>query len=495
MTGITIDARRTGITLVVVSLAIVVGIGGAILDNAHLGIVGGVALVVAASLPLIARLRVDPLDGPGIAALITAFELGVVSLVWLGNPVGAGPGLSRSDITQALLVVALGQLSFTIGARSCGAPRPRRRLVLSLRDVPSTGAMVIASAVGVAGSVLGVLEHSFGYVSGGGGPASLTEVFALLQSIGGVVALTAALLWFGSGERRWGYLMLAFTAIQFAIGFLSGVKAAALAPLVFVLLAYVVAHNRVPVRSTIVLALIALLVVVPLAELYRSATRTQQESAPQALSQAFSSRHGGLGQALSQAYRYGAGRFRNIDSVALIVARTPSVFPFAGGKDYFALPAIILVPRALWPQKPSLTTGGDFSHTYWEIPSSVQTATPLTQTGDLYRNFGLVGVVVGMLLWGLAVGAWQRLAWRLHSPRFAVVFIYSLVYTIAGIESDLPELIAQSAKALPAVALVAWLLLPGSGGEPGYRALAGFRAPRRQQAQPEPRPVLPQRAS
>ncbi|MGI8904063.1 MAG: hypothetical protein ACR2IP_10490 [Solirubrobacteraceae bacterium] len=69
-------------------------------------------------------------------------------------------------------------------------------------------------------------------------------------------------------------------------------------------------------------------------------------------------------------------------------------------------------------------------------------------------------------------GYWQRLRERLRSPRFELVFLYSLLYFIANVEPDLPEQIATAAKTLPLVAIVGWLLLPGrNGSQPGYQRL------------------------
>jgi hypothetical protein len=184
-----------------------------------------------------------------------------------------------------------------------------------------------------------------------------------------------------------------------------------------------------------------------------------------------------LSKAARDAYDYAFTRFRSIDSVALIVARTPSPYPYASGTEYELLPALILVPRAIWPGKPALVSGADFSHTYWQIPAGIRTSTPITGVGDLYRNFGRAGVAVGMLIWGVFVAAWTWSYRRWRSPRFDLVYLYSVVFAVTYVESDLPSLVATAAKTLPIAALIAWLLLPGRSSPPGYRRIFRSSAP------------------
>ena len=211
----------------------------------------------------------------------------------------------------------------------------------------------------------------------------------------------------------------------------------------FVLLAYIACRNRVPWKAIGIIAAVTFLVLVPLNAVYRQALRGESLGTSAALSQAISSPYAQTNSPTNPT-TYVFTRFRMIDNVALIEADTPSLFPFANGANYYELPAIVFVPRALWPAKPALTEGADFSRSYWQITqSSITTSTPLTQIGDLYRNFGLLGLIIGMVVWGLAIGFWQTLRYRWTSPVFAVVFLYSILYYVVYVESDLPALWRQ----------------------------------------------------
>src|SRR4051794_37572186 len=68
------------------------------------GVFAGSAFVVTACLPLLSRLRTNVLDAPGLWGLVTTLMFGVATLWWLGNPNAPGPGLTRSDVSMALVV-------------------------------------------------------------------------------------------------------------------------------------------------------------------------------------------------------------------------------------------------------------------------------------------------------------------------------------------------------------------------------------------------------
>jgi hypothetical protein len=57
------------------------------------------------------------------------------------------------------------------------------------------------------------------------------------------------------------------------------------------------------------------------------------------------------------------------------------------------------IPRAIWPTKPTLSIGGWYALTVLGWPEGPQAA--VTVPGDLYLNFGMLGVFGGMLGYGL----------------------------------------------------------------------------------------------
>jgi hypothetical protein len=102
-------------------------------------------------------------------------------------------------------------------------------------------------------------------------------------------------------------------------------------------------------------------------------------------------------------------RLALINSVAAVVRDVPRWVPYAYGGTLF-LPALaFFIPRVIWPDKPSLTMGRDFAEIFrvTHILDS-ETRVAITVPGELYWNFDLPGVLVGMALWGVALRFFYR---------------------------------------------------------------------------------------
>jgi hypothetical protein len=475
-----LDSRVLGLAALTLA-ALATGVAGAVVADSQpvegpWGVILGVLLVIGTGVPLLLRLRANRLDGPGLYALITVAFLGVTSLGWLGDPKDAGPGLDQADVASALVFVAAGLVMFTIGARLVAGPVRRPPLLaFPARLAPSRLALIVAFLVALLGTLLGLATHTYGYLAAEGSASAfggLTQAITFLAAFGGLVVLATALTYFGASERGLLWPLVCFVGIETAIGFFIGVKGAALQPLLFVALAFLRSRGKVPWLRIGVVAVLTLTLLVPINDVYRKSLRNDNETPRQALTGAVSG-HTAVSSthSVKAAYDYIFTRFRLVDSVALITRRTPRTFPYADGSRYWSLPALIVVPRVLWPEKPAIDDAAKFSHTYYEIPSDINTSTPITQGGDLFRNFGLVGLLGGLLAWGMVIGGWQRAYERRRSPRWEMVYLYTLVYFVTYVESDLPNLIATAAKTLPLVALAAWLLLPGRDSPPGYHRL------------------------
>jgi hypothetical protein len=96
------------------------------------------------------------------------------------------------------------------------------------------------------------------------------------------------------------------------------------------------------------------------------------------------------------------------------------------------------IPRLIWPDKPTVTRGGWFS-TYlglYDTEAEATTAIGMTAIGELYWNFGALGVVIGMLAMGCALG----LLWRMAGPDPRGKPIHMLLYvTLILLMPDMAE--------------------------------------------------------
>jgi hypothetical protein len=84
-----------------------------------------------------------------------------------------------------------------------------------------------------------------------------------------------------------------------------------------------------------------------------------------------------------------------------VIADTPAMVPFWEGESYYPI-LFKPIPRFIMPDKPEEVSGGWFGHRYGLItPENTTTSINLPQLVELYGNFGLVGVIVGMFIFGL----------------------------------------------------------------------------------------------
>lgn len=429
-----------------------------------LGVAAGSLLVLVCAVPLIDRLRVDPLDALGLYGLVTAVFFGVFSLGWLGEPPVPAPGIDRGDVGDSLLLVAGSLIVFMVVGTVVFGAAPRPQLSFPAEQRPARWILVAGFVFSLVGTFVGLAVGAigFGKASAGSGVGGASQVLNQVANVGSLTVLACALSVFGTADRRDLRLLVILLVAQAAAGFAFGFKGASLLPLVFTGIAYIAARGRVPWRAVGAVALAAIVLLLPGNVLYRDVLRpapgrTIHDATPAAI--------------VERSYQYIGSRFRLIDHVALIRNRTPSQYPWGGGRRYLQLPAIVLVPRAVWSEKPTLDDGEEFSLSYWEVSPDLRTSTPITAIGDLYRNFGLPGPLIGLGIWALVVAAFTLLCRRWRSPRAEMIYIAGLVSWVIYIETDLPQLIALMARTVPVTIALAWLLLPGRSGECGYRAL------------------------
>ena len=446
----------------VVYLSVLAGMALLALEGGRLGVGAGSLLVIATALPAVARLATDPLDAVGLWAAVAALTFGALSLLWLGNPNIPPPGVDRDDISRALLLVAGGVAAASLGALLIARPRTREPLSLAPRDLPPVRLLVALFLVGGAGLAAGMVLGAVGFDADTAQASGILPFAQFIAQVGGlgllVIGVTAVAA-FTSGSRAYTRVLVAFLAIQVVGGFVAGYKSQSLAPLLLTGLVYVAVRQRLPVRALALTAGVTLLVLVPANSVYRTVLRPNPNvGAPPATPLTVA----------ADTLAYVKFRFRLIDHVALIDDRTPEMYAPGNGDRYSLLPALVLVPRPLWRDKPVLDDSLEFSHTYWEVPVNTETATPLTQPGDLLRNFGPTGIFAGLALWGMLLGAVLAATRRWSSPRVQWLYLVFIVTVVVYVESDIPQLVAGAAKTLFVAALIAWLLLPGRAGPAGY---------------------------
>jgi hypothetical protein len=105
-------------------------------------------------------------------------------------------------------------------------------------------------------------------------------------------------------------------------------------------------------------------------------------------------------------------RSANADLLADVVRRTPDPVPFWDGATFESLEGA-LIPRIIWPDKPTKTLGQDFGHRYDYLShTDLHTSVDLPVLIEFYINFGEDGVICGMFIVGLIWAGLERIVNR-----------------------------------------------------------------------------------
>jgi hypothetical protein len=156
---------------------------------------------------------------------------------------------------------------------------------------------------------------------------------------------------------------------------------------------------------------------------------------------------------LTESLAIASHRLYGFDSFTLAVRFTGTEQPFQNGATLGNL-AGGLVPRIVWPDKPTPGIGYWFGENYWETPPG-GTVVPqsVTHPGELWIDFGLPGVLIGLAL--LAI--WYRFAYTALRPRESGTgaLLYTIVFvTVIVVDRDLPLVYVTLVQRLAATALL-----------------------------------------
>jgi hypothetical protein len=95
-------------------------------------------------------------------------------------------------------------------------------------------------------------------------------------------------------------------------------------------------------------------------------------------------------------------RLNQNELVGAAVRYTPAVKPFLYGQT-ISDAAVAVIPRAIWPDKPVTAGSGEHVSQQTGIRFAEGTSIGMGQVLEFYINFGTAGVVVGFLLFGMAL--------------------------------------------------------------------------------------------
>ena len=123
-------------------------------------------------------------------------------------------------------------------------------------------------------------------------------------------------------------------------------------------------------------------------------------------------------------------------SFARVVDFTPKVVPYWMGYSYRAL-LWAPIPRVIFPWKPTIGLGQEFGHRYAFLePENYSTAWNLPQTVEMYVNFGIIGVIIGMFLMGVIYRSLYEMFCHPKSGEGSILIGLFVFMKLSLIESD-----------------------------------------------------------
>jgi hypothetical protein len=445
-------------------------------------LVGAFVVCAIAGLGPIVLLGRGALREPVVYYPVVAFaSLAASSLAWLGDP-RSDVSLARADITKALLLVAAGFASLWAGWFATRAKRARRpRSGFSVACLPSRSLTIALAAVGLFSLMVLVATGSFGYARDfdvGGPLGPWTEWLVASRSALDIALVFAALRVFARLDRvqarpDW-ILFIALLILQFASGLVSASKVGFVLPkLLAVVFIYALFHDRLPIKwiSLFLIAIISSFLIVDQVRALSAQAGTETDAVAllvEGIRETTEDLNGSSASALDRFKR----RTREIENVAVVLRDTPRVLPHTNGDELPEAFAVALVPRVLWPGKPVFDVERRFPQLYLKQAPDSRSATGPSHFGDFYRNFGLLGVVLGMGLFGALFALLGRFS---ETGGVRTLFIIAFAFTVlTRSEDSLAGGIVAFARIMPPVILAALLIPSGRSLATGARGRPAF---------------------
>ncbi|ANM29062.1 hypothetical protein ABI59_04830 [Acidobacteria bacterium Mor1] len=334
-------------------------------------------------------------------------------------------------IPRAAFYALLGYLAFLAGYYGPWTKRLGKgpgRVHLAPRG---TMFMVAVGGIGLVGYVVWAEVFRARYAGG----SALTGLTSLLGQVAFffviVWGLTHLMLFSGKLAKTQKLVYLAFllpAAVMIARANVS--RKQLLLTLVLVpAVAFWYSRRRVPWVPLLVLFLIFVFIVFPIYNTVRFFDWDQSLDAR--LTQTFDRmRDWDRGEYMDQSVGSFQSRLALINSMAIVLRDVPRWEPYLQGESWVMAPAIILVPRILWPDKPELGIGLEFGQKFRVVnPQDNLTSIAPSLPGELYWEFDLPGILIGMGLIGFIL-RWVYARFCATSPVVSLdrsIYIYLLM--------------------------------------------------------------------
>jgi hypothetical protein len=244
-------------------------------------------------------------------------------------------------------------------------------------------------------------------------------------------------------------------------GLLSGMKGTLLQNFLLVGVVSSLTERRVK-KGWVVAVVLGLVIVYPFSMRYRELVRARSHegmdwsAAAQISSVAFeeaaradNTAASWLGSGASAAL----SRLNLLQSFALAMSLGPRAALLEGNERWWMLPLYPFVPRFLWPAKPILDKGRRFSIA---LGYGDQTSTAITYPADLYFEYRLPGLLIGMFLFGWAAQWLTTHFGARRSKRSLFIYTGMFLTVFSVVELDAFDFWCTLIRYGALLALVAW---------------------------------------
>ena len=170
-----------------------------------------------------------------------------------------------------------------------------------------------------------------------------------------------------------------------------------------------------------------------------------------------------LTQNLGEGFAALAERLEGVSSLAVVVSNYEKLEPFEasyGIKDNIWNDSFyFFIPRPLWKDKPLGSSPREYSDLYFNYNESSYIITPM---GDLLRNFGPIGILIGMMILGCGLGLIYNALIENQSFSFWRTSLYYTLLTVVSYEgfygTIFPNMIRYGVTAVAGIIFINFLV-------------------------------------
>lgn len=387
------------------------------------------------ALALNSKLGKDSFSPLALTAIFYLVAFGVGGIYFWVSPGEFANRYSSSDLTQAVLLANVGWLCLVSGYLL----NPFKPISLILPSFPRTSAS--ASVLWTIGPLLVVgwaarlglvaTDRYFLYAqsteAASTGSSWLIAVAALLPTLAAAFIGARSFTSHAYQRQVLRRLYWVLIAIEVAWYVPSGARTHVIGlGLMAAIVSYYGRGKRLPWRSIFVSAALLAFILFPIALEYRANKTTYREDPTLALSRAAEKTFGsGMAGFFGSGFTATFSRFSDVTSLALILSRERVPLGGSPTRTIRWIPEAF-VPRAILKTKEDPgRIGNEFGAAYGLTTAGGGTSIAITQLGEVYLSFGLLGVLLGMPL----IGGFYRLLGDYFSERKrdgAILAVYAV---------------------------------------------------------------------